>query len=76
MITAMIKLPDGKVINKILAQDGEEESAIKTKMIDCPNGAVLLMFDNTSYTTHWSNVCLICKRDTAQSEGLVLKTSQ
>lgn len=65
MITAMIKLPDGKVINKILAQDGEEEF-IKTKMVDCPNGAVVVMFDDVSYTTHWSNVCLICKRNNVQ----------
>lgn len=61
MITAMIKLPDGKVVNKILAQDGEEESAITTKMVDCPNGAVVLMFNDVAYTTHWSNVCLISK---------------
>lgn len=51
MITAMVKLPDGKVLNKILVTD--EELA---------NGVVALAFkDGTRVTTHMSNVVITAK---------------
>lgn len=63
MITAMVKLPDGKVLNKILSEsDDMIETAIDEYIIqDYGNGAVRLTFKDMCIMTHWSNVVIIAK---------------
>ena len=66
MITAMVKLPDGKVLNKILVTDEElAEDDIchcEDRIIELANGVVALAFkDGMRVTTHMSNVVIISK---------------
>ena len=63
MITAMVKLPDGKVLNKILSESADDISeAIDEDLIqDWANGVVRLTFKDIRVMTHWSNVVLIAK---------------
>lgn len=63
MITAMIKLPDGKVLNKILSKDLDDlQTAIEENIIeDWTNGVVSLTFSDIRIITHWSNVVLTFK---------------
>lgn len=66
MITAMVKLPDGKILNKILVTDEElAEDDIchcEDRIIELANGVVALAFkDGTRVTTHMSNVVIISK---------------
>ena len=63
MITAMVKLPDGKVLNKILSEsDVMLETAIDEDLIqDWANGVVRLTFKDMCIMTHWSNVVIIAK---------------
>lgn len=63
MITAMVKLPDGKVLNKILSESVDDISeAIDEDLIqDWANGVVRLAFKDIHIMTSWSNVILIAK---------------
>ena len=66
MITAMVKLPDGKVLNKVLFTDEElAEDDIchcEDRIIELANGNVALAFkDGMRVTTHMSNVVIIAK---------------
>lgn len=63
MITAMIKMPDGKVINKILDKDIDdwEDAVLNDRVNDAANGVVVLRFDDMSIVTDWSNVVLTAK---------------
>ncbi len=63
MITAMVKLPDGKVLNKILSENADDISeAIDEDLIqDWANGVVRLTFKDMLVMTTWSNVILIAK---------------
>lgn len=63
MITAMIKMPDGKIINKILGKDIDDlEDAVRNDRInDAENGVVILRFDDMYIVAHWSNVVITMK---------------
>lgn len=66
MITAMVKLPDGKVLNKVLVTDEElaedDLCHCEDRIIELANGNVTLIFkDGTRVTTHMSNVVIISK---------------
>lgn len=63
MITAMVKLPDGKVLNKILSKDADDiteailEGRVSRIMTDC----VTLVFDDMEITAHAYNIVLTAK---------------
>jgi signal transduction histidine kinase len=63
MITAMVKLPDGKVLNKILSKDADDiteailEGRVRRIMTDC----VTLVFDDMEITAHAYNIILTTK---------------
>lgn len=63
MITVMVKLPDGKVLNKILSESANDISeAIDEDLIqDWANGVARLTFKDVCIMTTWSNVILIAK---------------
>jgi hypothetical protein len=60
MITAMVKMPDGKILNKILSKDADDiteailEGRVKRIMTDC----VTLIFDDVEITAHAYNIVL------------------
>ena len=60
MITAMVKMPDGKILNKILSKDADDiteailEGRVRRIMTDC----VTLIFDDVEITAHAYNIVL------------------
>ena len=66
MIKAMVKLPDGTFLNKILVTDEElaedDVCHCEERIIELANGVVALAFkDGTRVTTHMSNVVIMTK---------------
>lgn len=59
----MVKLPDGKVLNKILSENADDisEAIDKDLIQDWANGVVRLTFKDIRVMTAWSNVILIAK---------------
>lgn len=63
MITAMVKLPDGKVLNMVLSEDADDiteailEGRVRRIMTDC----ITLVFDDMEITAHAYNVVLKAK---------------
>lgn len=55
MVRVMIKLPNGKVVDKNISGELEDD----TLFHDVPNGSVLININGQRYITHFSNVCLI-----------------
>ena len=55
MVRAIIKRPDGEVIDEYI--NGKLEDG--TIFNDSPNGSVLININGKRYITHFSNVCLI-----------------
>jgi len=75
----MVKLPDGKVLNKILVTDEEQAEDdycyCNNRIIELKNGNVTFIFrDGTRVTTHMSNAVIITKE--VPSQGLELRVSQ
>lgn len=63
MITAMVKMPDGKVLNKILSESADDISEVIDEDLiqDWENGVVRLTFKDIRVMTAWSNVILIAR---------------
>ena len=63
MITAMVKMPDGKILNKILSKDADNitdaifEDRVRRIMTDC----VTLVFDDMEITASVYNIVLTAK---------------
>lgn len=60
MITAMVKLPDGKVINKVLSKDarGITEAILEGRVRRIMTNSLTLAFDDMEITAHAYNVVL------------------
>lgn len=63
MITAMVKLPDGKVINKILSKDANDitEAILEGRVRRIMTDSLTLAFDDMEITAHAYNVVLTAK---------------
>ena len=60
MITAMVKLPDGKVINKVLSKDANDitEAILEGRVRRIMTDSLTLAFDDMEITAHAYNVVL------------------
>ena len=60
MITAMVKLPDGKVINKVLSKDANDitEAILEGRVRCIMTDSLTLAFDDMEITAHAYNVIL------------------
>ena len=60
MITAMVKLPDGKVINKVLSKDANDitEAILEGRVGSIMTDSLTLTFDDMEITAHAYNVVL------------------
>ena len=63
MITAMVKLPDGKVLNKVLSKDADDitEAILEGRVGRIVSDCITLTFDDMEITAHAYNIVLKAK---------------